>query len=435
MIIFLIMLTFFIIGVFGKRPTESVTEKRKLATFPEFTAQGLLNGSFIKGVVTWYADTYPMREDMIAKNADIQDHYGPGGDKLIATDATKKADKIPSTKHVTAAKTMEIPSSGEAGSDGRVDKRNASETELDENAEDGSIKDEPEKVGSIYIAGGSGFSVYQFNKGSVDSYASMVNTVAERLGDSANVYAIPTPNSFGVMLPKKTQERLAQYEGEAFDYIYKKFSDKVNVVETFNELVNHNSEYIYFRTDHHWTARGAYYAYRQYCKMKGFTPHELNEYEDQVSKNFLGSYYSFSKKSPELKKNPDTIHAYKPIATNEMTMINQQGKKMKYMVIQPGNTYSVFIAGDEPWEEIDNPDKNDGSACVLIKDSYGDAFAPFLVDHYDKTYIVDFRYYKDDLTQMIKDDKIKDVIFLNNAEFFTKSNSEKILSLFKFDRH
>ena len=100
----------------------------------------------------------------------------------------------------------------------------------------------------------------------------------------------------------------------------------------------------------------------------------------------------------------------KMIATNEMTMINQQGKKMKYMVIQPGNTYSVFIAGDEPWEEIDNPDKNDGSACVLIKDSYGDAFAPFLVDHYDKTYIVDFRYYKDDLTQMIKDDKIKDVI-------------------------
>lgn len=435
MIIFLITLTFFIIGLVGKRPTKSVTEKRDLAKFPAFTVQGLLNGSFLSGIETWYADTYPLREDMIAGIAEIQDHYGVGGDKLIATDSEKKADKIPSSKNVTAAKTMEIPSSGKDESDKTTEKKNASETEIDENAEDGSIKDEPEKVGSIYIAGESGFSVYQFNKGAVDSYASMVNTVAEHLGSGVNVYAIPTPNAFGVMLPKKTQERLAQYEGDAFDYIYKRFADNVNVVETFNELVNHNSEYIYFRTDHHWTARGAYYAYRQFCKVKGFTPHELKDYEEQVSENFLGSYYSFSKKSPELAKNPDTIHAYKPIATNDMTMINQQGKKMKYMIIQPGNTYSVFIAGDEPWEEIDNPDLNDGSACVLIKDSYGDAFAPFLVDHYDKTYIIDFRYYKDDLTQMIKDDKIKDVIFLNNAEFFTKSNSEKILSLFKFDRH
>ncbi|MQN01224.1 MAG: hypothetical protein DUD27_03440 [Lachnospiraceae bacterium] len=435
--IFLIVLTFCAVGIFGTRPAESVNEKRKLAKFPTLTVQGLLNGKFYSGLQTWYADTYPLRETMIAKNSDIQDHYGIGGDKIVTANAVKKGDKIPVKKKVTAAKTMKIPSSKTASSGAKKPekKTNSTETKLNDDADSKAIQAEPEKVGSIYIAGGSGFSLYYFNRKNVDTYASMVNTVAERLGSSVNVYAIPTPDSFGAVLSKKTQEKLSQYEGDAFDYIYKRFAKNVNVVEVYNELRNHSSEYIYFRTDHHWTARGAYYAYRQFCRMKGFTPHELGDYKKQVSKGFLGTYYSFSRKSPELQKNPDTIEAYIPISTNTMTMTDQNYKKVKYKIIQPGKSYSVFIGGDEPLEEIDNPKKNDGSACVLIKDSYGCAFAPFLVDHYDKTYIVDFRYYRDDLTQMIKDKKIKDVIFLNNVEFITQSNSEKILSLFKFDRH
>lgn len=418
------------IGAICIRPTESVTEKRSLAKFPKFTVSGLIDGSFMKGIVTWYSDTFPIREGMISINSDSQNLFGFRKEKLVVNDPEKKADKVPSAKHVKAAKTMKIPVTKDED-----DRENASETDIDPHAEDGSIKDTPEKVGSIYIAGGSGFSVYQFSKNAVDSYASMVNTVAEKLGTSYNVYAIPTPDNFGVMLPEKTQKSLSQYEGDAFDYIYRRFSDRVNVVETFNELVNHNSEYIYFHTDHHWTALGAYYAYRQYCKVKGFTPHEISEYEKQESKGFLGSFYSFSRQSPELAKNPDTIYAYKPLSTNNMTMINHQGKKTDYMIIQPGKSYSVFIGSDEPWEEIDNPKINDGSACVVIKDSYGNAFVPFLVDHYDKVYVIDFRYYKQDLTQMIKDDGIKDVIFMNNVEFMNKSNSEKILSLFRFDRH
>lgn len=63
--------------------------------------------------------------------------------------------------------------------------------------------------------------------------------------------------------------------------------------------------------------------------------------------------------------------------------------------------------------EIDNPDINDGSACILIKESYGNAFAPFLVDHYDKVYIVDYRYSSADLTALVKEQTSCDVIFAN----------------------
>lgn len=434
-VIVAIAVVFAVAGYVMKRPTESLTEKRKLASFPKLTADGIMDGSFFKGVETWYTDTYPLREPMIATNADITAFYGMNDEEIVVNDNTRKNDKIPKTKHVKAAKTMEIPTKKKTTSDGTTKKENKTATKIDKTAKDGSVKAVPEKVGSIYIAGGRGFSVYGFSQTAVDSYASMVNTVADHMGPSHNVYVMPTPDNFGVILPKSTQERLSQYEGDAFDYIYKRFSDQVNVVQVYNELVNHNSEYIYFRTDHHWTARGAYYAYRQFCTMKGFTPHELKDYEKQERSGFLGSFYSYSRKSPALARNPDTVTAYKPIATNEMMMTTHAGKTMKYMLIQPGNTYSVFIAGDEPWVEIDNPKKNDGSAIVVIKDSYGDAFVPFLVDHYDKVYVTDFRYFTGDLYQRIQDKGIKDIMITNNIEFLSKGNAEKILSMFHFENH
>ena len=80
---------------------------------------------------------------------------------------------------------------------------------------------------------------------------------------------------------------------------------------------------------------------------------------------------------------------------------------------------------------IDNPNISDGTSCVLIKESYGNAFAPFLTDHYDKVYIVDYRYYKDDLTAFVKENNVTDVILLNNDQFLLVKRSADINALFK----
>ena len=96
-----------------------------------------------------------------------------------------------------------------------------------------------------------------------------------------------------------------------------------------------------------------------------------------------------------------------------------------------GQKYSAFIAGDQPFSVIDNPNISDGTSCVLIKESYGNAFAPFLTDHYDKVYIVDYRYYKDDLTAFVKDNNVTDVIFLNNDQFLLVKRSADMNALFK----
>ena len=65
---------------------------------------------------------------------------------------------------------------------------------------------------------------------------------------------------------------------------------------------------------------------------------------------------------------------------------------------------------------------SDGSSCVVIKESFGNAFVPFLVDHYETVYVVDYRYYPEGLTALIRDKGIKDVIFINNISAATTSS-------------
>ena len=82
-----------------------------------------------------------------------------------------------------------------------------------------------------------------------------------------------------------------------------------------------------------------------------------------------------------------------------------------------GGKYSCFAAGDEPYAVIDNPKISDGSTCVVVKDSYADCFVPFLTDHYDKVYIMDYRYYNGDLTSFANSQKSCDVIILTSIVF------------------
>ena len=95
-----------------------------------------------------------------------------------------------------------------------------------------------------------------------------------------------------------------------------------------------------------------------------------------------------------------------------------------------GLKYNCFIGGDNPYTEIYNPTITDGSSCVIIKESYGNAFVPFLVDHYQTIYVIDYRYYQGNLTQFIQEHGVNDLIFLNNADALSERNSETILGLF-----
>lgn len=399
----ILIAVFFVIGLlFFLRPKQSATEKRDLATFPALSISGLWDGSWFSDVETWYADSYPLREKLIEAGTNIENLYGIRSSAIyVATDSQSTSQQTGGTTETTASgsATAETNEETDAG---------------------GAITIQPESAGTIYVADGRGFELYYSNHDSLDAYASMVNTVADTLGDSATVYAIGIPNSFGIMLDESIQSSMGcPLQSEETDYIYNQLSDKVHKVKIYDTLRAHNDEYLYFRTDHHWTQRGAYYAYTKFCEEKGIKANSLDDYETKSYEGFLGTFYAASNQSPELGNNPDTVETFIPIATNDETITDKDGNTFDRNIVGDADSlgteskYLCFIGGDQPMVEIDNPDINDGSACILIKESYGNAFAPFLTDHYDKVYVIDYRYYSGDLTALVKQQSSCDVIFAN----------------------
>ena len=154
-------------------------------------------------------------------------------------------------------------------------------------------------------------------------------------------------------------------------------------------------------------------------RTKGITAIPRDKRKTDTFKGLLGSFYSTLQNS-DMKNNPDTIYAYEPIGTNDMTYWNEDGSEQKWNVIMDvngwdkGTMYSTFVGGDTPMAVIENPNVTDGSSCVVMKESYGNAFIPFLVDHYSKIYIIDYRYSQVNILDFVKSKKVNDFICINN---------------------
>lgn len=437
----------FLLGIIiPLRPEASDLEKRELAEFPALSWEAIWDGSFFGDVSTWFSDTFPFREALLSAESGIENMYGIHTEEIHGN-ATAAADAVPDAAVTPAPVVTIAPEETESSSAAAEDTASSSASgdastsesagESEEVLEDGTIHVEPEAAGTIYISGNTGFEIYYFNQSGADSYASMLNTVRAAIDDSVNIYDIMVPVKFSVMLDDTIQENLSGSNAkDVFAYINSMLDPDIIQVSVIDELIRHNAEYLYFNTDHHWTALGAYYAYVQFCETKGLTANDLSAYTEAVYDNFLGTYYSYSNQSDALASNPDTIYAYLPMGTNDTTVTDENGETREGYVIydateySPGNKYLCFLGGDAALIEIHNPNITDGSSCVLVKESYGNAFAPFLVDHYEYVYVVDYRYYTDNLTDFISSNNIDDVIFLNNAFAISESASGYMLDMF-----
>lgn len=412
------------------RPKESKVEKRMLTEFPAFSIQSFLDGEFLSGVSTWYADTFPFRENLLAGNTRYRGLYGIQNNQIHGS--IQAADEVP-TKRISLTDII-LPDIQREMEELQEAMREAVATQQAADAANGGVKRRqitsvPEQVGSVYVADDTAFSLYGFTQEAANQYIDTISALANKVDSDVTVYDIVVPISTGIYLDEKLQKELGcSDEQAAIQYIYDNMDDKVVTVDAFTALKNHSDEYLYFRTDHHWTALGAYYAYSQFMKEKGITPTSLGKYETMVFDGFIGTLYAASNQTPSLAENPDVVTAYIPLATNKMTYTDIDGNVNEYDIIydvsdwSSDSKYNCFIAGDQPFEEIHNPNMSDGSSCVVIKESFGNAFVPFLVDHYENVYVVDYRYYPEGLTALIRDKGIKDVVFINNISAATTSS-------------
>ena len=283
--------------------------------------------------------------------------------------------------------------------------------------------DKPYQSGGVYVVGSAGYEMYNYVGSLAENYQSTVNAVADSLSGVSQVYAMAIPLSSGITLPDELFSDIpGSDQAQAEKDILAGMGQNVKTIPLHDVMMSHRTEYIYFRTDHHWTALGAYYAYVQFCTAKGITPHNLSDYEVSQFPGFLGSFYNDGGKPDAMKNDPDTVNAYHPVsATASMKYGDNENSTLTGgQVIFDESTasaslkYGTFIMGDNPFTVIENPEVSNGESCIVVKESFGNAFVPFLVDHYQTVYVVDYRYYSGSVTQLARDKGVKDVLFVNN---------------------
>ena len=156
-----------------------------------------------------------------------------------------------------------------------------------------------------------------------------------------------------------------------------------------------------------------------FCQAAGFEPKPYDSYEWNRKEPFYGTLYAQTQDST-LRANPDYVD-YPTISAPHQAFMYKRGQPYTPYAstimadyAQGANMYSVFLHGDQPLTEIRTENKN-GRKAVVVKESFGNAFSPFLAEHYETLYIVDQRYFELNLPDFIRENGVTDLIFINNV--------------------
>ena len=286
----------------------------------------------------------------------------------------------------------------------------------------------PETIGGLLIVEDTAYEYYNFVTDLANDYITAVANAGEKLSGKATVYDMVIPTSIDIMLPESYIEKnnlnTSDQKKAIDEYILPSIAaqnPEVKTISIFDTLKAHANEYLYFRTDHHWTQLGAYYGYEEFCKAKGFDPVPLSDFDRADYTGYLGSFYT-SSNSAALAANPDTVEAYIPKANVNLSFTQSDGVQVdSWPLIADGEQYDstskyiVYCAGDQPYEEIVNNDMAEGPSIVVVKESFGNCFIPFLVNHYKNIYVVDYRYYNGTVSDLVDSTGATDVLLLNNV--------------------
>ena len=203
------------------------------------------------------------------------------------------------------------------------------------------------------------------------------------------------------------------YFDDMLDYMHDQMSDNVLKVDTVRKLQAHNGEYIYYRTDHHWSALGAYYAYQALCEAAGMEPVALEDMEYKNQGEMIGSIYGKVPYPKRLKK--DELECWIP--QGNITMYLSETTFSEFPMIRDVSNeksegkYCAFLAADAPIVHIVNDDIPDGPNCLVVKDSFGNCYVPYLSQNYHNVYAIDYRkYWKYSMADFARKFNIDDVI-------------------------
>ena len=244
-------------------------------------------------------------------------------------------------------------------------------------------------------------------------------------------YMLIAPNSVSILSEKLPPYAPVVSQKLVMDNFAKTLNKGINYIDVYNTLDKHDKEYIYYKTDHHWTTLGAYYSFLEAAKAMDLEVKKDYYNVERVSNDFYGTLYS---KSGYEVKTPDYIDVYLPKDENDEYVVNYVEKQKKSASfydsekLETKDKYGMFLGGNHPVVKIKTTSKEDRKLLVF-KDSYANSFVPFLTQYFSDIIMVDPRYYYDDIEKLIEEEGISDILYLYNANtFFSDTSLELVLN-------
>ncbi|MDE7362777.1 MAG: hypothetical protein K2N38_12680 [Oscillospiraceae bacterium] len=266
----------------------------------------------------------------------------------------------------------------------------------------------------------------------VSASVKAMNDFAERFPDIP-MYLMLAPTAQEIFSGEIPSYTGLMSEKSFIDSVYAQM-ENVGTIDCLSYISGHSDDYVFYRTDHHWTSLGAFYAYQAAAKSLNYTAYGLNAFNiETASRDFRGTLYS---KTLDDGIKPDTVEYYF-LASGEpavkMTCRDDRDVKTYDSLyvrefLGEKDKYSSFTGSNVPIVNIETDVDNDKS-LLMIKDSYAHSLVPFLSKHYSKITMVDLRYINTGLNNLIRLDEYTEALFLFNVIGFAEDNSIAKLAL------
>lgn len=395
--------------VFGTFPrsTFSELEKRELATFPEFTVEKLFDGTFTSEVSSWFSDSEPFRDQLMALSMTVKDWIRlDTGQESITFHA---ADLEQETDSTLTADAVEID----------ADIRNPL---ADENAKIAN-------AGIIIVGSGDNVRALMAYGGSAKGctgYALAANKYKETF-PGVNVYCMVIPTAVEYYCPEKMKRR-TKPQRPTIDNVISHLAPDVKAVDIYDALGKHIDEDIFLRTDHHWAPLGAFYAAQEFARVAGVPFRPLTDYDRRVVHGYVGSMYGYSQ-DIAVKNAPEDFVYYVPKGVEYTTTYTDYTIDENYHVIgmgRPyksafffrfkdgsGGAYCTFMGGDTKITRVRTSTHN-GRRLIILKDSFGNALPGYLFYSFEEVHVIDSRYFTHNMVEYVEENGITDILFANN---------------------
>jgi hypothetical protein len=394
-------------------PRISARENRRLAPWPQLSWAALRSGSFTRGIDLWVSDHFVFREAFL----DVAD----------AVEALRGIDVDASVFDGDALGDFGLEDEGDdagvvdagdvnagdadAGDVGDVDAGVDAGVDVGDAGVAGTPQNRRYKSG-ITVVGDRGLMYLVANDDTADAFADAVNVWRDAIAPEVSMSLVVTPTATHFYLPPEQADRSAPQD-QNLRRIQSRLRPGVGMVDVVGALAPHVDEPIFFKTDHHWTGLGAYHAYTAWAKDAGFDAVALDEMEHRQHPTVLGSLYRFTR-SKVLKRSDDPIDYWLPTVTYQglrKRSLDAPAQRGSF-IVEREKSYAVFLGGDDPLLSA-TTDVDSERRVLVVKNSFGNAFAPFLLPHFREVVVVDYRYYDGSLKALIAARGITDVVIVS----------------------